>query len=1356
MFEVSYPSEMAKGRQLAAPGFAYRSILLLAALAMAGTSANAQAPLESALPEEAPKSLFAASFSKNGESDAELFVSGVWSASLIGSLTFQSLGQGGDLQLSTASPLLFTQDPDVFLSFLLFKKIFVEAKVSGRVEEARFAAGYRGGEDEALKEARIGNDGISFPSIPFLSFSEGSYRSFGASARIERDDFAGQAMIRYDQAERVSRKFVGGSEVVETVLSPDSFISGKYFATASPPGASLQVFAQSAAGSLAGSDGNAYRRLASDEYSYSAATGFIALKTTAKTRVAAQYALAPADLVIDGLGCELLYAPPPDPSDGTIVPRRQVLCRYATTADPETSDAYVIDTASEQRDTDYEARIDPSGYIEVVYNDITAPDDLFYRMPFAGDPDLADALDVGMEWLYTTDFSDPELLKYAPAFSRKIVIRKFSPATSISIDKDVIAGSVEIRRNGVQDFAFTVDTDNWVVKLATPPSLAEEIEVSYMRESSQRRSGMLSAALGGFWKLAEGSEAWAALGTTWSVPGTSYAAGGETSPGRVTLTAGEKTVGEKLSHKAAFAAAYSRDDATGRYRIEGMEASGSYPSTFMPDAAIDFTLAETAESGLAQAFPGIVEDLHRDGSIQQALSITANANQTAPDDTFYKIVDAPPLESFKAFSFYARIPVNAELSLGLDDGDASYSAYIPLPIGTGDGSWHRYILRYGNGDATVYVQSDEDSPELPLAGASSSFDPLLRASRIRISISGLNSGQTVWIDEICLEESIGRFAAIGQASLDYSNPNFKLGQGELPWVSGLTASLDAQASLAEDSYASGGLNLKTDLGFLGLGLRARGSASSGNSPSLRGGHDLVLPSLDFPLKLSDSFDYDPATLSFGRQDSLSVGIGKAFGAQLRQKTAWTAPASLLGEGLWVQEWAASISAAGGLAKLGLEAANRATPDDSIGPETNRDYASAWIGSFAYALPALEEESDRRSVKLSMDMAKAKTNSKIASLSLGGAAEPLASGGGIRRNSSSIRLSLPLDGKGFSLSPHYERTWKDKRVGTGSGIIDDASLALSDFGALPVYYAGIPFAEIFSESSASDFASQTDDPESDIEEASLSSEMGFGISREVGSSWSDLLLPSALSLACRRELSRSSDQVADRLVAEVSGKWTAVNVFGSLGSSPIGLGFDSDEYLGILKASFAFPRGSGLSETSIQSQFLGTLYAGAADRLDFDNALSLKSIPSSSSWSELLKLSYSKKVERHLLLDLYRLAVPDAKESAMGARADAAGAMGEEGDADGKLSAFSGYLAGLAELKPTARSIYALSAGLEGVSGDATAKKLGWSASESYEARVTVPERVTLKAIASFTQRRDAASGTLSLGFELSLGAVISF
>jgi hypothetical protein len=47
----------------------------------------------------------------------------------------------------------------------------------------------------------------------------------------------------------------------------------------------------------------------------------------------------------------------------------------------------VLDTASGQRDTNYEARIDDSGYIEVVYSSETTPSDVVYRMPFAGDTD---------------------------------------------------------------------------------------------------------------------------------------------------------------------------------------------------------------------------------------------------------------------------------------------------------------------------------------------------------------------------------------------------------------------------------------------------------------------------------------------------------------------------------------------------------------------------------------------------------------------------------------------------------------------------------------------------------------------------------------------------------------------------------------------------------------------------------------------------------------------------------------------------------------------------------------------------------------------------------------------------------
>jgi len=489
--------------------------------------------LSSTLPVEAPSSVFNAKLGTGPDSDAELLVSGSWSATLIASLGLQA-APGQSLAFSSAQPLLFTQDPEIALSLLLYKKILVEAKVSQDVAQAKYAAGYRGGKDELLREARIGNDGISFPSLPYISFGEGSYRSFGASALIENDSFAGKAMVRYDQASRVVRRFVGSTEVTDTVISPNAFVTGKYFMTPNPPGSNLAIYVQSVSGTMSdiALPDQKYRKLDASEYSYSGVTGVVSLSAAAATKVVAYYtgSGSGADAVtLSGVGaCDLLYVPPPDSSDpnyGTLAPL-QILNRYATTATASSAEAFVRNPSSGARATDFQATINDGGYGEVTQVGAGAPSDGDkYRQPFG----LSSTAD--MYWIYTTDFASTIKSPVAPVYTRDIVVRSFSSSTSITIDKDVIAGSIEVTRDGVPDYAFTIDADTGIIAFANPPTAAEEIVISYLKESSERKTGILVGALGGFWDLGSGRSAWAALGAAWSLPGSSYSSGQDSSPG---------------------------------------------------------------------------------------------------------------------------------------------------------------------------------------------------------------------------------------------------------------------------------------------------------------------------------------------------------------------------------------------------------------------------------------------------------------------------------------------------------------------------------------------------------------------------------------------------------------------------------------------------------------------------------------------------------------------------------------------------------------------------------------------------------------------------------------------------------
>ena len=353
--------------------------------------------------------------------------------------------------------------------------------------------------------------------------------------------------------------------------------------------------------------------------------------------------------------------------------------------------------------------------------------------------------------------------------------------TKIGIDSDVIEGSVEIRRNGLPSYAFTVDKEAGVITLATAPGLDEEIVVSYLRESSDRSTGSIAAGVGGIFDLGAGTKAWTALGLRWSVPGTSYSSSGISDPGSIIFTAGEKGATGGLSHEAAIGGAWSTEVASGVYRLEGMEGSGNYVTSFWDSNNAYFKVAETSESLLSSAFPKAYSTYHSDASAQQAMKITALADgQTL---SLVKYIDEPPLANLKVFSFFLRVGdvasvKDAVLTISLDCGaSGEVELSLPLPLSAAGTSWRRFVLRYGYGDKKLYYQDSEDG-SLTELGVVAVVDPSVAAARrLSIGLSGLGSGAVVWLDELGFQESSGQASLLGKGSLGYEKADLGLSLG---------------------------------------------------------------------------------------------------------------------------------------------------------------------------------------------------------------------------------------------------------------------------------------------------------------------------------------------------------------------------------------------------------------------------------------------------------------------------------------------------------------------------------------------------------------------------------------------------
>ena len=1301
------------------------------------------------LPAEAPASLFAVEL---GGADAELFVKGSWEADLTAQGGFD-LAHDGGFSLASLTPLLFTQSPDLYLSFVLFRHYFVEAKVVDEVSQARYSFGYRGGEDELLREVKVGNDGISFFTLPFISFGEGSYRSFGAEAKFKAEGFEGRAMLRYDQAARSTKRWKGGSELTETDIASYSFVRGRWFYTNEAPGSDLALYAVSASGSYEGGDGNKYRKLESGEFSYSTLTRFIALSRASDTKLVAYYggATGSATVSLSGVGsCVVLYDP-----DVLTSAYQQVLCRYSTSADPDLTDAYVRDTASGLKDSAYEVSIDAAGYAEVTRSGSAAtPLTAAYPRPFEYTLD-----DDGLNWIYATDLSSDSASKaYAPVSTREIVIETSSAVSSMTIDSDYIPGSVEVTRDGVAEYAFTVDPATYAVSLASPAGANEVIEVSYLRESSERKTGNLAAGLGGVWSLGEGRSAWAAIGLRWALPGVGYGSADAANPGSVTLTAGEKDGEGAFTHKAAIAGQYSKGETSDRYRIEGMEGSGSYATSFRPTATsthpTDFSATEMTDSLLKSRFPDLVSTLHSDGTNQQALKLctTTTANWSAE---LAKVIATPSYSSFGSFSFFVMTSAAAgTLTISLDEG-ASGSAAVKVPVNLSElttGVWHRIVVKYG--DLRVYVQDEEGGSLVPLATPLTSlFDATSTASRVVIGVTSAAVGQAIWVDELMLEGSTGSGAILFQGELAYANASFKVGEGRLPFLQGIDLKADLSAGLHEASYASGGASAATALGPLGLKLKARGSAAADEGATMSGGHELRLPAQSFPVALLDGFDFNAATGAFGKEDKISLSGGSVASLELGQKSSWT-PGSASIEGVLAQEWTGTLSALGSRLRLVALATNKSRPASSPGFEA-ADYGSAWLGSFEYLLPAFESASTRRKESLSLS-ASLKPGADILSATIAATAEPSASDAGLRRDEASAKLALPLAFGSLSVAPYYKRAWADKREGCGSGFEGDAILALGDLADLAPLYSPNAFYEFGAASALSSFASAT----AATEEATFYPEAGLTLSRQYGSYWYDLIAPASLSLAYRRELARSGDTITDAGVWDASFKTGALNLLGAEGAYPLTSLFDSDEYQATVQATVRSVAGESEPRLKIQAQHLATLLAGSYDKLNVENQLYVSTLPAKREWSEKLSVELSRRAERHWLIDLCGLVLP-AKAAAPEPQADdaafEAGAEASAGQGDKpKLSIVSAYLQELAAAKPIARNTEGLNVTFKRIVTDDVAPPVTWSLEEYYEGKLTFPERLTIKAKGSLTQSRDGDTKILSFGGSLSLGLTITF
>jgi hypothetical protein len=553
------------------------------------------------------------------DTDVSLFLSGFWKGSLTAKWGL-SKGPLGFGVASNDSPILFTQEADLNLGLWIKERWFVEAAFEEDYHINTYRAGYQGKDGELVQYLGVGNRGLDFPEFPYLDLGGDSASSFGLYGRFGSGPLQFHTLVRWDDAVREERTFVGGRERSYSYLPPASSLRGISFVLPDDNIPSeVKVYFEDKDGPLSDGSGRRWRLALPSEYASSARFGVVELGTSPDVRVAVSYAGnyassmgsysspgtflgdvgllfsevdlsqypqpgqesaggAPAIITIGGVSSLVIY------EKGTFSPFERQSRYDAPSSNTET--AALVDASSGER---------ISGYDVTPLSGMTAYPDLpLYVQEETGETMIRErkifeltrtdirveirdpqsrwplALDTaGKPWNYQVYLPGNE------GYSSDVRIRfaNYGSASGYSIGTDVVPGSVQVLRAGIDDPNFSFDPSSGLVQLQNPATFNETIRVSYLRRSSERRNGSLAIGFGTVYTQDEHFSAQGALGLRWNLAAESFSEEGATSPGTVGL--GSKAEWDYDSVKAdfKFGLGFEQPDTTGLYRVAGMEGN---------------------------------------------------------------------------------------------------------------------------------------------------------------------------------------------------------------------------------------------------------------------------------------------------------------------------------------------------------------------------------------------------------------------------------------------------------------------------------------------------------------------------------------------------------------------------------------------------------------------------------------------------------------------------------------------------------------------------------------------------------------------------------------------------------------
>jgi len=559
---------------------------------------------------EAPGEIMAFSL---WDSEVSLFLTGSWKGTLQGNAGF-SVSPFGTEFASPETPLLFKQEADITMSLWINDRWFVEANFLDDSSRNTYRAGYQGLPGEFLKYAGIGNTGLDFPSFPYLDLGGDSPSSFGLYSRFGSENLNIHALFRYDAASREERVFSGGRERTYSYIQPQNSVRGISFVLPDINiDSEITVYIEDEKGTLRDLNGRRWRIAQPSEYAAGKAQGLLEINIRPEGMIAVSYSKAGSATpwlssmgYYNGSAGDYLYSVqqlfggidlasyPQSGGGGSSRPGevifgsiRALVIREPGTFSPfERRSRYDAPSSSSQQAELVSISTGKviDGYALVLLDANAASSDLPLYTAAVSRRGVYELLPQGnfslrspqLLWPLAAEY--PEIyLPSAGVFTGDITLRftNYNSQGGYYIGTDVVPGSIQVWRSGMQDANFSYNSSSGEVSIYGPAGYNENIRITYLKISDETRLGSIAAGVGAVYNREESPfSAQAAIGVRMNITDeNSFTQEDVDSTGTVGL--GAKAQWDYDSFKAHVTAglAFVQTDTTGLYRAAGMEGN---------------------------------------------------------------------------------------------------------------------------------------------------------------------------------------------------------------------------------------------------------------------------------------------------------------------------------------------------------------------------------------------------------------------------------------------------------------------------------------------------------------------------------------------------------------------------------------------------------------------------------------------------------------------------------------------------------------------------------------------------------------------------------------------------------------